>query len=75
MSQLNDDEMRDEYDFSQMQGGIRGKYAEQYHEGVKLVMLEPDVAEIFSDAKEVNDALRMLGKLIQHHAELKNKTL
>ena len=43
--------------------------------GVKLVMLEPDVAEIFPDAKEVNDALRMLGKLIQHHAELKNKTL
>lgn len=62
--------MREEYDIAQMQGGVRGKYAKKYHESVKMVMLEPDVAEIFSDAEEVNNALRMLGKLIQHHAEL-----
>lgn len=69
MSQI-DDEMREEYDFSQIEGGIRGKYAKEYHEGVKMVMLDPDVAEIFSSAKEVNDALRMLGKIIKHHSEL-----
>ncbi|MEN8218387.1 MAG: hypothetical protein ABFS56_18855 [Pseudomonadota bacterium] len=34
--ELND-ELREEYDFSQMVGGVRGKYAEQYHEGVKLI--------------------------------------
>jgi len=30
--ELND-EIREEYDFSQMVGGVRGKYAKQYHEG------------------------------------------
>jgi len=54
--ELND-ELRDEYDFSQMTGGVRGKYTEQYHEGVKLIMLEPDVAKMFPDAKSVNEAL------------------
>ena len=34
----------EEYDFSQMKNGVRGKYAKQYHEGVKLIQLESDVA-------------------------------
>jgi len=64
--ELND-ELRDEYDFSQMTGGVRGKYAEQYQEGVKLIMLEPDVAKIFPDAQSVNEALRSLAKIIHQH--------
>jgi hypothetical protein len=55
--ELND-ELRDEYDFASMKGGIRGKYAKQYHEGVKLIMLELDAAKVFPDAKSVNEALR-----------------
>jgi hypothetical protein len=50
-------EMREEYDFS---GGVRGKYADRFAEGCKLVVLEPDVAEVFSDAASVNEALRGL---------------
>ena len=57
--ELND-ELEVEYDFFKMHGGVRGKYAKQYHEGVKLIMLEPDVAKIFPDAKSVNEALRTL---------------
>ncbi|MGZ8215770.1 hypothetical protein [Methylomagnum sp.] len=64
--ELND-ELREEYDFSQMTGGVRGKYAKQYQDGVKLVMLEPDVAEVFPDAESVNEALRALSKIIQQH--------
>jgi hypothetical protein len=64
--ELND-ELRDEYDFASMKGGVRGKYAEQYQEDVKLIMLEPDVAKIFPDAKSVNEALRTLAKIIQQH--------
>jgi hypothetical protein len=48
MSQADDDELKDEYNFAQMQAGVRGKYANQYHEGVKMVVQEPDVVEIFS---------------------------
>jgi hypothetical protein len=68
-NELND-ELEDEYDFANMKGGVRGKYAKPYHEGVKLIMLEPDVAKIFPDAKSVNEALRSLAKIIQQHGKV-----
>lgn len=55
-----DDELRPEYDFSTMKGGVRGKYVERYREGTNLVLLDPDVAAAFPDGKAVNDALRLL---------------
>ena len=55
-----EEDMRLEYDFSQMKGGVRGKYSERYREGTNLVLLDPDVAAAFPDAKAVNDALRQL---------------
>jgi hypothetical protein len=64
--ELNDD-LLEEYDFSTMGQGVRGKYAKQYHADVKLIMLDEDVAQIFPDAKSVNDALRMLSKVILQH--------
>ena len=67
--ELND-ELLDEYDFTQMSNGVRGKYAKQYHEGVKLIMLEADVAQIFPDAKSVNEALRTLSKVILQHQNI-----
>jgi hypothetical protein len=50
-----DDEMRSHYDFS---GGVRGKYAARYAEGTNVVVLAPDVAEMFPDSIAVNEALR-----------------
>jgi len=58
-----DDEVRLEYDFSQMQGKVRGKYVERYGAGTNLVLLEPDVAAAFPDARTVNETLRLLIKL------------
>ena len=55
-----EDDLQPEYDFSQMKGGVRGKYVERYREGTNLVLLDPDVAAAFPDAKAVNDALRLL---------------
>jgi hypothetical protein len=49
------DEMRAEYDF---RGGVRGKYYERYRQGTNVVLLEPDVAEVFHDSETVNLALR-----------------
>jgi len=69
LDELNDD-LREEYDFSQMIGGIRGKYAKQYHEDSIFIKLEPDVAQIFPDAKAVNDALRALAKIIQQYQKI-----
>jgi len=56
---LNDD-MRPEYDLSKLKGGVRGKYYQRATAGTTLVLLEPDVAAAFPDARAVNDALRSL---------------
>ena len=54
--------MRKKYDF---RNAVVGKYARRYEEGTnvegtKMVLLDPDVARAFPDAKSVNDALRSL---------------
>ena len=53
-------EMLDEYDFSK---GIRGKYAQRYAAGSNVVVISPDMAELFPDSESVNEALRMLAKI------------
>ena len=50
-------EMADEYDFSK---GTRGKYAKRFAEGSNVVVLAPDMAEVFPDSESVNSALRAL---------------
>jgi len=57
-----DTAMLDEYDFSE---GVRGKYAERYAAGSNVVILSPDVAEISTDSKSVNEALRALIRIAQ----------
>lgn len=54
------DDIKPEYDFS---GGIRGKHHRAYQQGTNLVLLEPDVAEVFKDSEAVNRALRLLMNL------------
>jgi hypothetical protein len=54
------DGMRREYNFSELKGGVRGKYYRRFTEGTNLVLLDPDVADAFPDAKAVNEALRVL---------------
>ncbi|HEV8640807.1 MAG TPA: hypothetical protein VGV13_06895 [Methylomirabilota bacterium] len=53
------DELRPEYDFASMKGGVRGKYAARLRkDGSNLVLLEPEVAEAFPSDAAVNEALR-----------------
>lgn len=47
--------LRPEYDF---RGGVRGKHAKRFADGTNLVILDPDVAAEFDDARAVNRALR-----------------
>jgi hypothetical protein len=60
-----DDELRSEYDLSQMKDGVRGKYAKRFREGTNLVLLSPDVALYFPDDDSVNAALRSLVSVAQ----------
>ncbi len=64
------DDMRPEYDFS---GGVRGKFYKEYMKGANVVLLDPDVAEVFPNAQAVNTALRALAELAKKQAQIKPK--
>ncbi|WP_246828381.1 hypothetical protein [Ectothiorhodospira sp. PHS-1] len=66
-----DDEMLAEYDFSR---GVRGKYAARCQEVTNIVKLDDDVAVMFKSSREVNEALRALGKIIQQHSDTSSET-
>ena len=61
-NEAHDPDMIDEYDFS---GGIRGKYVDRFPRGASVVVLDPDVAQVFTDSDSVNEALRALASIIQ----------
>ncbi len=54
------DELRPQYDLSQLKGGVRGKYYRQALTGSNLVLIEPELANVFPNAESVNRALRLL---------------
>ena len=58
------DGLRPEYDLNLLlQGGVKGKYAKQYHDGTNLVLIEPEIHNEFRTGQEVNDALRLVIEL------------
>jgi hypothetical protein len=59
------DEMREEYDFSK---GVRGKYAQRYAKGSNIVVLDPDIADVFPDSESVNRALRAIAEIARERA-------
>jgi len=54
--------MRVEYNFSR---GKRGKYARRYARGANVIVLEPDVVEVFPNAAALNDSLRALAGIMR----------
>jgi hypothetical protein len=56
----DEDTMRPEYDFSK---AVRGVTAARYAEGTNVILLDPDVAEIFPDTRAVNEALRTIARV------------
>src|SRR2546422_3470579 len=62
----HDPEMLEEYDFRR---GVRGKYVGRFAQGANVVVLDPDVAEVFTDSESVNQALRALAGIIQHQSD------
>jgi hypothetical protein len=56
------DTMREEYDFS---GAVRGVTATRYAEGTNVVVIDPDLNDVFPTSAAVNEALRALAPLIR----------
>ena len=61
----NTDELRQEYDFRSLEGGVRGKYFKNVSSRTNLVLLDPDVAKAFPTPEAVNRALRMLAEVAE----------
>lgn len=69
---LNDN-LRKEYDLSQLKGGVRGKYHRRATGGTNLVLIEPDLASLFPDSQSVNRALRLSADTAQAAARSKRR--
>jgi hypothetical protein len=73
-----EDELRPEYDFAAMQGGVRGKYVQRYRfakgdatrTGTNLVLLDPDIAKAFPTDASVNEALRLLLQIADRQQQI-----
>ena len=67
----NSDELRLEYDLSQLKGGVRGKFYREATAGTNLVLIDPELANVFPDTESVNRALRLLADTAQSAASRK----
>jgi hypothetical protein len=75
-SRKQDDELRPEYDFSSLKGGVRGKYYRRFQAGTNIVRLEPDLAKAFPTDEAVNEALRTVvraTRVLRRATRLPNK--
>jgi len=63
-------DMLPEYDFT---GGVRGKYVDRYRRGRNVILLDPDVAQVFGDSKAVNQTLRALIELAHKRVKKRGK--
>jgi len=64
--QVDKDELRAEYERSDFPAGlVRGKYAERMRESSNIVVLRPEVAQVFPNETAVNNALLSLIELAE----------
>jgi len=60
------DTMREEYDFS---GAVRGVTATRYAQGANVVVIDPEVLDVFPDSSAVNEALRALAPVLRRQRD------
>ena len=56
------DTLRPEYDFSR---AVRGVTAPRYAQGANVVVIDPEVLDVFPDDPTVNEALKALAPVIR----------
>jgi hypothetical protein len=67
MKTNEEDDMREEYDFS---NAVRNPYVQKFQE-LNLISLDPDVKAAFPDSESVNEALRLLLKAAKDSQHLR----
>jgi hypothetical protein len=56
----NNRDLRSEYDLSKLKRGVRGEYYKKATAGTNLVLIEPELTEVFPNTESVSRALRLL---------------
>ena len=73
--EIERDELRAEYKRSDFPKGlVRGKYAKRMGESSNIIVLKPEVSEVFPNEEAVNTALMSLIKLAQKTASLPKRS-
>ena len=65
------DTMRPEYDFS---SAVRGATAARYAQGTNVVVIDPEVLDVFPDGTAVNEALRALAPVLRQRGAKTRRT-
>ena len=68
----NRDTLQPEYDFSK---AVRGATAKRYLEGTNVVVIPPDILDVFTDSATVAETLRALAPVIRHQRQLQLKSV
>jgi len=70
VSNADRDTLQPEYDFS---NAVRGVTAKRYTEGTNVVVIPPDILDVFPDSASVAEALRALAPVLRHRRQLQAK--
>lgn len=68
------DELRPEYKRSDFPVVVRGKYIERLQRSTNVVVLDPELAEVFPNAASVNDALRSLAQIAKRAGSVRRRS-
>jgi hypothetical protein len=70
----NSGELRSEYKRSDFGALVRGKYAERLRESSNVIVLDPEIADLFPNAASVNTALRALAEIARRSGSTPRKS-
>ncbi len=76
VNQKKKDELRDEYKIEDFPKGLeRGKYTKRIKESSNIVVLKPEVADVFPNEEAVNSALLSLIQLANKTTQNKKRSI
>ena len=67
-------DLRPEYRRSDFGVLVRGKYVDRLRNGSNVIVLDPDVADLFPDAASVNAALRALADIARRAGSARRRS-
>lgn len=67
-------DLRSEYKRSDFGALVRGKYVERLQANSNVVIIDPDVADLFPNAAAVNAALRSLAEIAKRAGSLQRRS-